>query len=172
MKHLKKHCIVPFIIFNCDLPQGQSKDEQFGNSINFHGSFYETPGLFSIITEVTITSHKVFPLYKCICLFFCSRLCLPAVPGRDFSPGPDWCLHWGGWKAVPVCIQPHHQRQTSEWHNFLQWQKRSSLCSFLTSTNLFRNLRAEGEELVSCVCEILLSNYNVFPELGLKMLVC
>lgn len=44
-----------------------------------------------------------------------SRLCLPAFPGRDLCSGTDRCLHRGGQQALPVCIQSHHQRQTSKW---------------------------------------------------------
>lgn len=48
-------------------------------------------------------------------LSFFFRLRLPSLPGRDFRSSFDRCLHWGGWKALPVCLQSHHQRQAGEW---------------------------------------------------------
>lgn len=39
------------------------------------------------------------------------RVRIPAVSRRELCPGPDRCLHSGGWQTVPLCLQPHHQRQ-------------------------------------------------------------
>lgn len=48
-----------------------------------------------------------------------ARICIPAVPRWELCSGPDWCLHSGGWQAVPVCLQPHHQRQACEFVTLL-----------------------------------------------------
>lgn len=39
------------------------------------------------------------------------RVRIPAVSRRELCPGPDRCLHSRGWQTVPLCLQPHHQRQ-------------------------------------------------------------
>lgn len=43
-----------------------------------------------------------------------SRICVPAVSRWELCSGPDRCLHSGGWQALPVCLQSHHQRQACE----------------------------------------------------------
>lgn len=55
-------------------------------------------------------------LCVCVCVCVCPRIRLPAVPGGELGAGPDWRVHGGGWEALPVCFQPHHQGQTSEFN--------------------------------------------------------
>lgn len=45
------------------------------------------------------------------------RLRLPAVPGWELRAGFDWRLHRGGRQAVPLRVQPHNQRQASQWEH-------------------------------------------------------
>lgn len=45
------------------------------------------------------------------------RVRLPAVPGRELRAGFDRRLHRGGQQALPLRIQPHHQRQAGQWEH-------------------------------------------------------
>lgn len=56
-----------------------------------------------------LCAHSLF------CMSNLSRICIPAVSRRELCSGSDWCLHSGGWQALPVCLQSHHQRQACEF---------------------------------------------------------
>lgn len=44
------------------------------------------------------------------------RLCLSAVPRRKFCTSSYRCLSGRRRETVPVCVEPHHQGQTSKQH--------------------------------------------------------
>lgn len=56
-----------------------------------------------------ITTMCIF--WVCACMRNLSRICIPAVPRWELCSGFNRCLHSGGWQALPVCLQPHYQRQ-------------------------------------------------------------
>lgn len=77
-----------------------------------------------------------------VCVFVCThrstceslcRVRIPVVPRREFCSGPDRCLHPRGRQTVPVCLQPHHQRQTCECVGLLC---RSCLTGTIFGSNL------------------------------------
>lgn len=49
-----------------------------------------------------------------LCDGLLSRLRLPPVSRGELSAGPDRSLSGGGRQTLPVCVQPHHQRQACE----------------------------------------------------------
>lgn len=79
--------------------------------------------LYIVLFQIEIIQcicSSITPHY-CICcpvpesvLCVLPRLRLPAVPGGELSAGSDRGLHGGGRQALPVCLQPHHQRQACE----------------------------------------------------------
>lgn len=67
------------------------------------------------VSASTVTLQHHLPVQQRVLVPTLSRICILAVSRRKLCPGPHRCLHSGGWKAVPVRLQPHHQRQACEF---------------------------------------------------------
>lgn len=73
------------------------------------------PNRLDIVSASTVTLQHHLPVQQCALVPTLSRICILAVSRWKLCPGPHWRLHSGGWKAVPVRLQPHHQRQACEF---------------------------------------------------------
>lgn len=86
------------------------------------------------------------------CLITCPtvfRVRIPAVSRRELCPGPDRCLHSGGWQTVPLCLQPNHQRQAC---------KSSPVLNCVLSVLLYANTNVQIIQTASVfVCLVIVS---------------
>lgn len=105
--------------------------------------------IFSIISFPKIPLFALLP-----------RIRLPSLPGRDFCPGLDRRLHGGGRQALPVCVQSHHQRQTSKWQIiFILLSWRVSMLIFVNT--LQTKSTVEANETCYCTNAKLLTQGTI-----------
>lgn len=91
------------------------------------------------------------------------RLCLSTVSRGELSPGTNRCLHGGGREALPVCFEPHHQRQACK--------SQQPACS-LHSHSIFNHLHDSWKEAVATLQQYVQLNINLQRNSGLLHTQC